>query len=114
MFCGCSEYASRIHLYRNRVWTCKVTGKSNLTYEEALVSEQKAIEKVQQFPSELIAPVLRDVQFSMWSSHFVTFIVLCFLWIYLCMRCLLCFLFGVCLFCRNGTYIFVLGVFWKF
>ncbi|XP_017255466.1 uncharacterized protein LOC108225159 isoform X1 [Daucus carota subsp. sativus] len=60
-----TEYASRIHLYRNRVWTCKVTGKSNLTYEEALVSEQKAIEKVQQFPSELIAPVLRDVQFSM-------------------------------------------------
>ncbi|KAL8096409.1 uncharacterized protein LOC141698336 isoform X2 [Apium graveolens] len=59
------EYAERINLYRQRVWTCKVTGKSNLTYEEALVSEQKVIEKVQQFPSELVGPVLREVQFSM-------------------------------------------------
>ncbi|KAK1367067.1 DDT domain-containing protein [Heracleum sosnowskyi] len=60
-----SEYADRINLYRKRVWSCKVTGKGNLTYEEALVSEQKALEKVQQFPSELVALVLREVQFSM-------------------------------------------------
>ncbi|KAL8104936.1 hypothetical protein AgCh_028916 [Apium graveolens] len=44
-----------------RVWTCKVTGKSNLTYEEALVSEQKVIEKVLQLPSELVGPVLREI-----------------------------------------------------
>lgn len=61
-----SEYLNRINLYRQRVWTCKVTGKTNLTFEEALVSEQKAIEKVQQFPQELVAPVLRHVQFSMY------------------------------------------------
>lgn len=67
--CVCSEYAKRINFYRKRVWTCKVTGRGNLTYEEALVSEQKAIEKVQQFPSELVSLVLRDVQFSMCSSH---------------------------------------------
>lgn len=59
------EYLSRINLYRQRVWTCKVTAKTNLTYEEALVSEKRATEKVQQFPKELVAPVLRDVQFSM-------------------------------------------------
>ncbi|XP_074338547.1 uncharacterized protein LOC141676740 [Apium graveolens] len=53
-----------INLYRQRVWTCKVTGKSNLTYEEALVSEQKVIEKVLQLPSELVGPVLREVQFN--------------------------------------------------
>ncbi|KAL7597994.1 hypothetical protein Lser_V15G23155 [Lactuca serriola] len=59
------EYLKRINLYRQRVWTCKSTGKSNLTYEEALVSEKQANEKVQQFPKELMEPVLRDVQFSM-------------------------------------------------
>ncbi|KAL8199988.1 hypothetical protein R6Q57_011327 [Mikania cordata] len=59
------EYLKRINLYRQRIWTCKSTGKSNLTYEEALVSEKQANEKVQQFPKELMEPVLRDVQFSM-------------------------------------------------
>ncbi|XP_076900697.1 uncharacterized protein LOC143554917 [Bidens hawaiensis] len=59
------EYLERINLYRERVWTCKSTGKTNLTYEEALVSEKQANEKVQQFPKELMEPVLRDVQFSM-------------------------------------------------
>ncbi|XP_058097720.1 uncharacterized protein LOC131242836 [Magnolia sinica] len=58
------EYVNRINLYRQRVWTCNVTGKTNLTYEEALVSERRAAEKVQQFPKELMAPVLRIVQFS--------------------------------------------------
>uniref|UniRef100_A0A7C9A3I4 DDT domain-containing protein n=2 Tax=Opuntia streptacantha TaxID=393608 RepID=A0A7C9A3I4_OPUST len=58
-------YLKRINLYRQRVWTCKVTGKTNLTYEEALVSEQRAAEKVQQFPEELMEPILRIVQYSM-------------------------------------------------
>lgn len=46
------------------MWTCKLTGKNYLTYEEALVSEKKAAEVVQKFPEELVAPVLHDVQFS--------------------------------------------------
>lgn len=61
------EYLRRINLYRHRVWTCKLTGKNYLTYEEALVLEKKAAEEVQKFPEELVAPVLRDVQFSMLS-----------------------------------------------
>lgn len=77
VICVFSKYADRINLYRQRVWNCKVTGKGNLTYEEALVSEQKAIEKVQQFPSDLVALVLREVQFSMCSSH--SLYVLCLL-----------------------------------
>ncbi|WOG91576.1 hypothetical protein DCAR_0310825 [Daucus carota subsp. sativus] len=59
------EYLNRICFYRKRIWMCKVTGKSNLTFEEALMSEKRAIEKVQQFPSNLVAPVLREVQYSM-------------------------------------------------
>uniref|UniRef100_A0ACD5UWR5 Uncharacterized protein n=1 Tax=Avena sativa TaxID=4498 RepID=A0ACD5UWR5_AVESA len=58
------EYLNRLNLYRKRVWTCKVSGKSNLTYEEALVSEQHAAEKAQQLPRELISPVLQMVQYS--------------------------------------------------
>ncbi|XP_031504524.1 uncharacterized protein LOC116267098 isoform X1 [Nymphaea colorata] len=58
------EYLRRINLYRQRFWTCKVTGKTNLTYEEALVSEHRATEKAQQFPKELIVPVLQMIQFS--------------------------------------------------
>ncbi|GAB2218840.1 hypothetical protein Droror1_Dr00002072 [Drosera rotundifolia] len=58
------EYLKRINLYRQRLWTCKVTAKGNLTYEEALVSEQQAMEKVQQFPVDLIGPVLRIIQYS--------------------------------------------------
>lgn len=58
-------YLNRINLYRQRLWTCKISGKSNLTYEEALVSEKRAIEKVQQFPQELVAPMLSIIQFSM-------------------------------------------------
>lgn len=43
---------------------CKFTGKSNLTYEEALVSEKCAAEKVQQFPKDLIIPALKIIQYS--------------------------------------------------
>lgn len=59
------QYLNRINLYRQRLWNCKVSGKSNLTYEEALVSEKRAIEKVQQFPQELMAPMLTTIQYSM-------------------------------------------------
>ena len=43
---------------------CKVTGKTGLTYEEALVSEQLATEKVQQFPKELMTVALSIIQYS--------------------------------------------------
>lgn len=76
--CDCREYLDRICLYRKRCWTCKVTGKINLTFEEALMSERRAIEKVQQFPTNLVAPVLREVQFSM--SSLSPFYALCFQW----------------------------------
>lgn len=59
------EYLKHVNLYRQRVWTCKYSGKSNLTYEEALESERKTTEKVQQFPREFMGPVLQLVQYSM-------------------------------------------------
>ncbi|XP_073294787.1 uncharacterized protein [Primulina huaijiensis] len=64
IFRNYSEYLKRINLYRQRVWNCKATGKGNLTYEEALVSEKKASERIQNIPTEYVARVLRDVQYS--------------------------------------------------
>lgn len=61
------KYLNQINLYRQRVWTCKVTWKPNLTYEEALVSEKRATEKLHQLPKELMAPALQIIQYSMLS-----------------------------------------------
>ncbi|GJM85260.1 hypothetical protein PR202_ga01695 [Eleusine coracana subsp. coracana] len=58
------EYLKRVNLYRQRLWTCKVSGKSNLTFEEALVSEHNAMEKAQKLPAELMAYVLRMTQYN--------------------------------------------------
>ncbi|XP_030504397.2 uncharacterized protein LOC115719475 [Cannabis sativa] len=69
IFTDYNEYLNKINLYRRRVWTCKVTGKTNLTYEEALVSEKRANEKVQQFPKEIVVPALRIIQYSMLSMR---------------------------------------------
>jgi hypothetical protein len=41
-----------------------MSGKSNLTFEEALVSEHNAMEKAQNMPTELMAYVLRMIQYS--------------------------------------------------
>ncbi|KAJ7001072.1 hypothetical protein NC653_011491 [Populus alba x Populus x berolinensis] len=64
MFRDYEVYLNRINLYRQRFWTCKVSGKGNLTYEEALVSEKHAAEKVPEIPKELMTPALRTIQFS--------------------------------------------------
>ncbi|KAG8383925.1 hypothetical protein BUALT_Bualt04G0064700 [Buddleja alternifolia] len=65
IFRSYNEYLKRINLYRKKVWTCKATGKGNLTYEEALASEEKASIRIQNIPIEYVAPVLHDVQYSM-------------------------------------------------
>lgn len=56
---------------------CKVSGKTNLTYEEALLSEERATEKVQQFPKELVAPALQIIQYSK-NSRLRSMDILCF------------------------------------
>ncbi|XP_021900449.1 DDT domain-containing protein DDB_G0282237 isoform X2 [Carica papaya] len=66
-FSATIKYLTRINLYRKRVWMCKSTAKTNLTYEEALVSEKCTAKKVEGLPKELVAPALRTIQFSMLS-----------------------------------------------
>ncbi|TKY60491.1 vacuolar cation/proton exchanger 5 [Spatholobus suberectus] len=60
-----AEGTLSMRVIARRIWTCKITGKTGLTYEEALVSEQHATEKVQQFPKELVTIALRIIQYSM-------------------------------------------------
>ncbi|KAI4364347.1 hypothetical protein MLD38_020453 [Melastoma candidum] len=63
------EYLRRLELYRRRRWTCGVTGRLNLTYEEALFSEKQetAGMMARLFPEPLIKPTLQAIQYSMLS-----------------------------------------------
>uniref|UniRef100_A0A8C5KME0 Bromodomain adjacent to zinc finger domain protein 1A n=1 Tax=Jaculus jaculus TaxID=51337 RepID=A0A8C5KME0_JACJA len=60
-FCFCfliSDFFERTILCNSLVWSCAVTGRPGLTYQEALESEQKARQNLQSFPEPLIIPVL--------------------------------------------------------
>ncbi|CAO3677569.1 unnamed protein product [Umbelopsis ramanniana] len=51
-------------LYRQPIWQCETTGRSNLTYAEAVASERKEKERVgDRFPEQLKACVLKRLQF---------------------------------------------------
>jgi hypothetical protein len=59
-----SDYIARQLFYRKRQWTCEVTGKTGLTYEEALQSESKAQDFLRKVPESIQRGVLQLVQFS--------------------------------------------------
>ncbi|XP_071602244.1 bromodomain adjacent to zinc finger domain protein 1A isoform X3 [Heliangelus exortis] len=52
------EFFERTILCNSLVWSCAVTGRPGLTYQEALESEKKARQNLQSFPEALIIPVL--------------------------------------------------------
>lgn len=52
------EYCQRVISCNSLIWTCAITGKNNLTYEEALASEQNALKSIKDFPPELRTPIL--------------------------------------------------------
>lgn len=54
----CREFAERTILCNSMVWACAMTGRSNLTYVEALQSEENARISLKDFPLELRIPVL--------------------------------------------------------
>jgi len=54
----CRKFFERIILCNSLVWTCAYTGRSGLTFEEALDSEKKAKEQLEQFPRYLQRPLL--------------------------------------------------------
>jgi hypothetical protein len=71
------EYLKRTSLYRKPIWQCESTGKSNLTYKEALDSEKVEKEKVQdKLPEQLQKRVLLHIQFRKTNINktFISFI----------------------------------------
>lgn len=57
-------YLSKLNFYRQRQWSCLVTGKHGLTYEEAVTSEQKSKAPGGQFPAIYEEPVIRLIHHS--------------------------------------------------
>ncbi|KAM5129614.1 bromodomain adjacent to zinc finger domain protein 1A [Mantella aurantiaca] len=52
------EFFERTILCNSLVWSCSFTGKSGLTYQEALDSEKKVKKTLQNFPEPIAVPVL--------------------------------------------------------
>lgn len=52
------EYFARVILCNSLVWTCSLTGKSGLTYQDALTSEEQALKTLASFPVGLRKPLL--------------------------------------------------------
>lgn len=52
------DFSERMFLCNSMVWTCSMTGKSNLTYLEAVESEEHARQCLKEFPTELKLPIL--------------------------------------------------------
>ncbi|KAK0182819.1 hypothetical protein PV327_000914 [Microctonus hyperodae] len=53
-----NEYCERIILCNSTIWSCSITGKTNMTYEEALACEENAKKSLKEFPTELRIPIL--------------------------------------------------------
>lgn len=48
-----SEFCERIILCNSTIWSCSITGKTNMTFEEALVCEENAKKSLKEFPMEV-------------------------------------------------------------
>ncbi|OIW33759.1 hypothetical protein CONLIGDRAFT_190748 [Coniochaeta ligniaria NRRL 30616] len=64
IFTTYDDYLNRMDFYKQRRFICQISGKSGLTFFEALKSEFAGAAEVEQaFPEALKGPVLRKVQF---------------------------------------------------
>ncbi|KAF9325656.1 hypothetical protein BG006_010861 [Podila minutissima] len=64
IFTSYEDYVNRYFFYKQKSWQCETTGKSGLTYEEALESEHKEKSMVaNKFPPQLRKPLLEFSQF---------------------------------------------------
>ena len=65
------EFEIRKKLYADPVWTCQCTGHINLTYKEAVESEQDKYRIIEQcFPSYFEGPILKLVHHSKFFFNF--------------------------------------------
>mmetsp|Transcript_7006 Transcript_7006/g.17942 ORF Transcript_7006/g.17942 Transcript_7006/m.17942 type:complete len:817 (-) Transcript_7006:187-2637(-) len=66
------EYLKAIDTYRERKWRCQYTGKSNLTYEEAMMSEEAAADELDAFPDVYMSFVANEAHHSTDTLEAVT------------------------------------------
>lgn len=52
------KFFERVILCNSLVWSCAITGRSGLTYQEAEESEEKALKQLATFPNYLQRPIL--------------------------------------------------------
>ncbi|OAP61829.1 hypothetical protein AYL99_04032 [Fonsecaea erecta] len=65
VFTSYDAYLDRMDFFKSKKFTCEVSGRSGLTYFDALRSEQAGSREIDEaFPQALREPVLRRVQFS--------------------------------------------------
>ncbi|ELT88139.1 hypothetical protein CAPTEDRAFT_221184 [Capitella teleta] len=58
IFTDYEKFFERVILCNSLVWSCEITGRSGLTYQEALECEQAAKKRLSSFPSNLQKPIL--------------------------------------------------------
>ncbi|XP_055615742.1 bromodomain adjacent to zinc finger domain protein 1A [Toxorhynchites rutilus septentrionalis] len=58
IFSNYEDYFHRVMLISSTVWSCTITGKHSLTYEEARESEKQARKQLKSFPSAVRGPFL--------------------------------------------------------
>lgn len=58
VFSICSDFFKRTILCNSLVWSCSLTSRPGLTYQEALESEERARKLLASFPVYLEAPIL--------------------------------------------------------
>ncbi|GAX84054.1 hypothetical protein CEUSTIGMA_g11478.t1 [Chlamydomonas eustigma] len=76
VFCDYDSYLTAMHKYMSKQWQCKFTGKSNLTYLEAVEEERKSAELLKEFPMEIEESCIRSVHHSIYKlEDLITFIL---------------------------------------
>lgn len=63
------DYLERIHLYKQRAWTCRLTGHTGLTFFEALESELAARQALEGYEEVLKKPTLEIIQYCTLSIY---------------------------------------------
>ncbi|XP_072750012.1 bromodomain adjacent to zinc finger domain protein 1A isoform X1 [Anoplolepis gracilipes] len=58
IFKNYNEFCERIILCNSLIWSCSITGRTNMTFEEALQCEENAKKSLKEFPMELRIPIL--------------------------------------------------------
>ncbi|KAL1122829.1 hypothetical protein AAG570_003155 [Ranatra chinensis] len=68
------EFCERIILCNSLVWSCSLTGRSHLTYQEAVASEERVKRLLKRFPMEVSSNLFR-LEFNV-SCHFFFFFII--------------------------------------